>query len=137
MPCGEHVYLINHIHFVFANMWRDAHLIYQTADIIYRVVGSSIQLMHIERVGFIERNTGFAFVAGFNILCEFSQLMVLAMIRAQVVLPTPLGPQKRNACARWLFLMAFLRVLVMEACPTTISKVAGRYLRADTIKFSM
>ena len=28
------------------------------------------------------------------------QLIVLARIRAQVVFPTPLGPQKRNACAK-------------------------------------
>ena len=32
-------------------------------------------------------------------LVWFSQLMVLANILAQVVLPTPLGPQKRKACA--------------------------------------
>src|SRR5690242_10859046 len=36
-----------------------------------------------------------------------SQLMVLARIRAQVVLPTPRGPQNKNACARWWFLIAF------------------------------
>jgi hypothetical protein len=29
----------------------------------------------------------------------FSQLMVFANILAQVVLPTPLGPQNKNACA--------------------------------------
>jgi hypothetical protein len=28
------------------------------------------------------------------------QLMVFAKIRAQVVLPTPLGPQNKKACAR-------------------------------------
>jgi hypothetical protein len=45
---------------------------------------------------------------------RFSQLMVFARILAQVVFPTPRGPQKRNACANWLFLMAFFNVLVME-----------------------
>ena len=29
----------------------------------------------------------------------FEQLIVLARILAQVVLPTPLGPQNKNACA--------------------------------------
>ena len=65
------------------------------------------------------------------------QLIVLAMIRAQVVLPTPVGPQKRKACARVLFLMAFCRVEVMACCPTTLWNVAGLYLRADTMKFSI
>src|SRR3954468_23198756 len=37
----------------------------------------------------------------------FSQLMVLARIRAQVVLPTPRGPQNKKACASWRFFMAF------------------------------
>src|ERR1041385_8278221 len=63
--------------------------------------------------------------------------MVFARIRAQVVFPTPRGPQKRNACARCLFLIAFFKVVVMEDCPTTVLKVAGRYLRADTTKFSI
>ena len=43
------------------------------------------------------------------------QLMVLAMIRAHVVLPTPRGPQNRNACAKVLLRMAFCKVDVM-AC---------------------
>src|SRR4051794_29100064 len=63
--------------------------------------------------------------------------MVLARIRAQVVLPTPRGPQKRNACANCLFLIAFLSVVVMCCCPTTVLNVCGRYLRAETINFSI
>jgi hypothetical protein len=66
-----------------------------------------------------------------------SQLIVLARIRAQVVLPTPLGPQNRNACASWLFFIAFLSVFVIDFCPTTVSNVCGRYFLADTIKFSI
>jgi hypothetical protein len=62
------------------------------------------------------------------------QLMVLAKILAHVVLPTPLGPQNKNACASWLFLMAFLRVVVMCDCPTTVLKFWGLYLRAETTK---
>src|SRR5688572_28154121 len=67
----------------------------------------------------------------------FSQLMVFASIRAQVVLPTPLGPQNKNAWARWLLLIAFLRVVVICSWPTTVSKVCGLYLRADTMNLSM
>ena len=65
------------------------------------------------------------------------QLMVLAMIRAQVVLPTPRGPQNRKACAKVLLRMAFFKVDVMDSCPTTVSKVAGLYFLADTTKFSI
>ncbi len=61
------------------------------------------------------------------------QLMVLAKILAQVVLPTPLGPQNKKACASWFVLIAFCRVVVMCDCPTTLLKLAGRYLRAETI----
>ena len=63
--------------------------------------------------------------------CVFS-LTDLAKIRAHVVLPTPLGPQKRYACAILLFNIALCRVAVMCFCPTTSLKLAGRYLRADT-----
>jgi hypothetical protein len=38
------------------------------------------------------------------------QLMVFANNLALVVLPTPLGPQNKNAWARCLFLIAFLSV---------------------------
>ena len=65
------------------------------------------------------------------------QLMVLAMIRAQVVFPTPLGPQNRNAWASVLLRMAFFRVVVIDCWPTTVSKVTGLYFRADTMKFSI
>src|SRR5690348_11490675 len=67
----------------------------------------------------------------------FSQLMVLANIRAQVVFPTPRGPQNKKACANWRFFMAFLRVVVIWPWPTTVSKVWGLYFRAETINFSM
>ena len=60
------------------------------------------------------------------------QLIVLARIRAQVVLPTPRGPQKRNECASCSVLMAFFRVVVICDCPTTVLKCCGRYLIADT-----
>ena len=66
-----------------------------------------------------------------------SQLMVLANILAQVVLPTPLGPQNRNAWAKWLFLIEFFNVFVMDVWPITLSKVVGLYFRAETKKLSM
>ena len=68
---------------------------------------------------------------------KLKQLIVFAKIRAQVVFPTPLGPQKRKACAKCLLFIAFFKVLVICTCPTTVSNVAGRYLRADTTKLSI
>ena len=42
------------------------------------------------------------------------QLMVLAKILAQVVLPTPRGPQNKNAWATWLVKMEFFKVEVIH-----------------------
>ena len=67
----------------------------------------------------------------------FSQLIVLARIRAQVVLPTPLGPQNKKACASWLFFMAFFNVVVMWDCPTTVLKFWGLYFLAETMNLSI
>ncbi len=66
-----------------------------------------------------------------------SLLIILARIRAQVVLPTPRGPVNNKACARWLCSIAFSSVFVMACWPTTSLKVCGLYLRADTTKCSI
>ena len=65
----------------------------------------------------------------------FKQLMVLAKIRAQVVFPTPLGPQNKKDCAKCSSDIALLNVEVIADCPTTSEKVEGRYFLADTMKF--
>jgi len=67
----------------------------------------------------------------------FSQFIVFARILAQVVLPTPRGPQNKNACASWLFLIAFLSVVVICDCPITVLKFCGLYFLAETINLSM
>lgn len=66
-----------------------------------------------------------------------SQLMVLANILAQDVLPTPREPQKRYECANRLVATAFLSVAVSAFWPTTEANVAGRYLRAETMYCSI
>ena len=48
-------------------------------------------------------------------------LISFAKIRAHVVFPTPLGPQKRRACARLSFFIAFDKVLTIASCPITSS----------------
>jgi hypothetical protein len=60
-----------------------------------------------------------------------------ATIRAQVVLPTPRGPQNSKAWASLLLSMAFFNVVVICSWPTTSSKPVGRYFRADTTKLSI
>jgi len=72
-----------------------------------------------------------------TILTGLRQLIVFARIRAQVVFPTPLGPQNKKACASWLLRMAFCKVEVIDCCPTTVSNVAGLYFLADTMKLSI
>src|SRR5690348_8480878 len=78
-----------------------------------------------------------------KILREFTSafsskpLIIRATMRAQVVFPTPRGPQNRSACASFLLSMAFLSVVVMCSCPTTSSKPSGLYLRAETTKLSI
>ena len=62
-----------------------------------------------------------------------SQFSALARMRAVVVLPTPRGPAKTNACATSrLFEMALRSVRVTACCPTTSSKRCGRHFRAMT-----
>jgi hypothetical protein len=67
----------------------------------------------------------------------FSQLMVFARIRAQVVFPTPLGPQNKKLWAKWSFKTALRNVEVMDSCPTTSLNFCGLYFLAETIKLSM
>ena len=62
----------------------------------------------------------------------FTQFSARARMRAVVVLPTPRGPAKTNACAsRWLA-SALRSVRVTACCPTTSSNFWGRHLRAIT-----
>src|SRR5450755_2038086 len=62
-----------------------------------------------------------------------SQLIALARMRAQVVFPTPRGPQNKKAWASCLLRMAFLSVVVICDCPTTAEKSCGLYFLAETM----
>ena len=57
------------------------------------------------------------------------QFRALARMRAQVVLAVPRVPQNRYPDAMRPSVIAFFSVRVMWSCPTTSSKVWGRYLR--------
>ena len=58
-------------------------------------------------------------------------LIFLAKIRAQVVLPTPRGPVKSSAWAKWSLAMAFSKVSVMAFCPTTSTKNYAGFSTAE------
>ena len=59
-------------------------------------------------------------------------MISLAKILAQVVFPTPLGPQNKYDWASWFDCIAFFRVDVTEDWPTTSSNEVGLYFLADT-----
>ena len=61
------------------------------------------------------------------------QFKALDIILAVVVLPTPLIPVKRNACANLPLLRALLKVFTSVSCPINSLKSFGLYLRAKTL----
>ena len=44
---GQHVYLVNDIYFIFADLRRDTYLLYQRTDVFYGVIAGGIQLMNV------------------------------------------------------------------------------------------
>ena len=90
----EHMHFVDDVYAVFPYLRQNPHLLYQSADIVHAVIGSGIQFVNIQRTPGIESLTGFA-LQGSALGCRFRQLIVFAKIRAQVVLPTPLGPVNR------------------------------------------
>src|SRR2546429_7973760 len=62
----------------------------------------------------------------------FSQFKARARMRAEVVLPHPRGPVKRNACATRPVLSALTRVRTTCSCPVRSEKRWGRYFLART-----
>src|SRR3954470_11004122 len=62
----------------------------------------------------------------------FPQFNARARIRAEVVLPHPRGPVKRNACATRPVFKAFTSVRTTCSCPVRSENRWGRYLRART-----
>ena len=61
------------------------------------------------------------------------QFIILAKMRAVVVLPTPRGPQNRYACASCPLFMELDSVFAIVSWPISVSKESGLYFLADTI----
>jgi hypothetical protein len=91
-----------------SELWWIPHLVYQIPDILNRIIGSGIEFIYIERIApAFSRDSS-------NLLTS------RASIRAQVVLPTPRGPQNSMAWAGLsVVLSAFCSVVVICSCPTT------------------
>ena len=62
-----------------------------------------------------------------------TQFKAFAIILAVVVLPTPLIPVKRNACANRPLFREFLKVFTSVSCPINSPKSLGLYFRANTL----
>ena len=45
--CREHMHLVDDICLILTNLWRDAYLLHQLANVIHRVIGSSIEFVNI------------------------------------------------------------------------------------------
>ena len=52
------MHLVDDVDFVLAGLGGVAHLLHQRADILHRVVGRRVQLMHVERSVFLEGHAG-------------------------------------------------------------------------------
>ncbi len=97
---------------------------------------ASISMMLSERCSLNARHDSHS-LHGSPSAVRCSQLMAFAKMRAVVVFPTPRCPQKRYECASRPVSTALRSVLAKAACPTIDLNVDGRYLRADTIYFSI
>ncbi len=62
----------------------------------------------------------------------FTQLSILATMRAVEVLPVPRAPQNSSACGTRFISMALHKARAMCSWPTSSDSMAGRYLRART-----
>src|SRR4051812_41653221 len=63
----QHVHLIDDVYLIAAGLGWYAHLLYQAADIINRIIRSGIQLVNIERTAVLERYTRMAHAASLAI----------------------------------------------------------------------
>src|SRR5687768_6051056 len=61
---AKHMNLVDNIHFVLSELRRKPYLVNKVPDVINRVVGSRIELVHVQRGAGVKRNAGLALIAG-------------------------------------------------------------------------
>ena len=64
---AEHVDLVDDEDFVFSDLWRNLHLLNETADVLDGVVGGSIEFVDIVGALFLKSLATFAFVTRFSL----------------------------------------------------------------------
>jgi len=64
------VHLVNDEHFVLALLWLKTHLLGEGADVLYGIVGGSVQFDDVERRALVEGFARTALVAGFVFGCS-------------------------------------------------------------------
>ena len=97
-------------------------------------VAPSISSVSIERPSSTSRHEA-QLPHGVGVGCsEEWQLIAAARSRAEVVFPTPRGPEKRYAWASRSWETAFVRARTISSCPTTSAKERGRHFRANGTK---
>ena len=90
---------IDNINLVLPHLRRDTDLINEVADIINSIIGSSIQLINIERCILIEGDAGGAFIAGFNIRRKVFTIYRLCQDPCTGGFPnTPRTTKKKGLC---------------------------------------
>src|SRR5690554_5003312 len=106
---GKHVNLINDIDFVIALLRRIPHLVHQCTDIIYRVVGSRIQLIDVKRAVGIECLAGIADIAGFYVLGQVFTIDGFCENSRAGSLPYPPGTTKKKGLGKVVILDCILQ----------------------------
>ena len=76
---AQHVHLVDDVHLVFALLRRNADLVHNAPDVFHLVVGRRVELKTLND----------------NASLAVKAVDGLGKMRAEVVLPTPRGPQKR------------------------------------------
>jgi len=66
--CRQHVNLVDDVHLILSDLWWDAHLVDQAADVLDRVVRRGVQLVNVERSVVVEGAARLTFVAGLHVL---------------------------------------------------------------------
>jgi hypothetical protein len=91
------LHLIDNIHLVLACLWGITYLLHQVADVVYGVVGGSIQFMYIKRSVFIKAGTGVTGVTGFTLRSQVLAIYGFGQYTGTSSFAYAPGPQNKKA----------------------------------------
>ena len=131
------MHLVDDEHLVFAHLRRYARLLHQCLYVLHGVVARCVEFEYVERALLVEGAAAFAFVAGFAALCRVETVDCFGEYARAGGLAYAARPAEEVGVGQ---LAAFDRVLQGRGnvlLPHDRREVAGRYLRALTIKSLM